>query len=88
MVLGTTAAWLYGITLTIIGYDEEDQHHTSMYKMEVQENAHNFEISSALITIIILGKYIETLSKKKTLDKLSQLASLKVTRAFLIEKLK
>jgi Cu+-exporting ATPase len=33
----------------------------------------------------LLGKYIETLSKKKTVDKLSQLASLKVTKAFLIE---
>lgn len=33
----------------------------------------------------MLGKYIETISKKKTVDKLSQLASLKVTKAFLIE---
>ena len=56
-----------------------------IYKMAVQEHAHNFEISSALITIILLGKYIETISKKKTVDKLSQLASLKVTKANLIE---
>ena len=49
------------------------------------EHAHNFEISAALITIIVLGKYIETLSKKKTVDKLSELASLKVTKANLVE---
>jgi cation transport ATPase len=49
------------------------------------EHAHNFEISSALITIILLGKYIEQLSKKKTVDKLSQLASLKVSKAYLVD---
>ena len=53
--------------------------------MQVMEHAHNFEISSALITIILLGKYIEQLSKKKTVDKLSQLASLKVSKAYLVD---
>lgn len=47
--------------------------------------AHNFEISSTLITAILLGKLLETLSKKQTVDKLSQLASLKVTKAMLME---
>ena len=54
-----------------IGYNEHDMHDTDMFKMTIQEHAHNFEISAALITIILLGKYIETISKKKTLDKLS-----------------
>ena len=53
--------------------------------MAIMEHSHNFEISSVLITIILLGKYIEAISKKKTVDKLSQLASLKVTKANLIE---
>jgi Cu+-exporting ATPase len=44
-----------------------------------------FEISSVLITTILLGKYLETISKKKTVDKLAQLASLKVTVANLVE---
>jgi Cu+-exporting ATPase len=44
-----------------------------------------FEISSALITIILLGKFLETLSKKKTVEKLTQLASLKITKATLIQ---
>ncbi len=53
--------------------------------MRIEEHAHNFEISTALITIILLGKYLESYSKKKTVDKLSQLASLKVTQAFLLD---
>jgi Cu+-exporting ATPase len=43
-----------------------------------------FEISSVLITIILLGKLLESISKKKTVDKLAQLASLKVTKANLV----
>ncbi len=85
-MLGTTAAWLYGIVMIGVGYDEHlAMHDKKMFRMIVQEHSHNFEISSALITIILLGKYIETISKKKTVDKLSQLASLKVTKANLIE---
>lgn len=81
IMMGTTAAWLYGIVMIGIGYKKSDytDDMTGMigmsgkdtYKMAVQEHAHNFEISSALITIILLGKYIETISKKKTVDKLS-----------------
>jgi Cu+-exporting ATPase len=56
-----------------------------MYAMSAMEVAHNFEISSTLITIILLGKYIETFSKKKTVDKLAHLASLKVTKGQLVE---
>jgi cation transport ATPase len=47
-------------------------------------HAHNFEISSTLITVILLGKLLESISKKQTVDKLSQLASLKVTKAMLV----
>lgn len=47
--------------------------------------AHNFEVSSTLITAILLGKLLESFSKKQTVDKLSQLASLKVTKANLID---
>jgi cation transport ATPase len=42
-----------------------------MFEMQIMEHAHNFEISAALITIILLGKYIETLSKQKTVQKLA-----------------
>ena len=53
--------------------------------MAVEAHAHMFEISSVLITIILLGKFLESISKKKTVDKLSQLASLKITKANLVE---
>jgi len=87
VVLGTTAAWGYGIILIFVGYPSTLQETLSLhdYTMQIQNHAHNFEISSALITIILIGKYIETLSKKKTVDKLAELASLKVTKANLIE---
>lgn len=71
IVLGTTAAWGYGIALLIVGYDESDMEDYHMYQMAIKEHVHNFEISSVLITIILLGKYLETISKKKTVDKLA-----------------
>jgi Cu+-exporting ATPase len=55
--------------------------------MKVLEHAHYFEISSALLTIILIGKYLEQYSKKKTVDKLSELATLSVTKAILTESL-
>ena len=83
IVIGTTAAWLYGLILILIGYSEETQE-SDMYKMHVHSHVHNFETSAVLILIVLLGKYIESFSKMKTVEKLSDLASLKVTRANLI----
>lgn len=71
IALGTTAAWLYAIVLIFVGYSEHDIMDSKMYKEMVLMHAHNFEISSVLITIILLGKLLETLSKKKTVDKLA-----------------
>ena len=68
VVLGTTAAWLYGLILMIMGHDltmdmeMEDPH--NMIMMPIHGNAHNFEIASTLITIILLGKLLEATSKK------------------------
>ena len=86
IMLGTSAAWLYAFVYIFIGYNEHMAEDLDMLHMTVMEHAHNFEISSSLITIILLGKFLETLSKKKTVDKLAQLASLKVTKAIIIEK--
>ena len=85
IALGTTAAWLYAFVLLFVGYSKEDRSNEEDYMMAVKEHSHMFEISSVLITIILLGKFLESISKKKTVDKLSQLASLKVTKANLIE---
>lgn len=71
IALGTTAAWLYAIVLMCIGYKEKDMMDKNMYKEMILMHAHNMEISSVLITIILLGKYLENITKKKTVDKLS-----------------
>lgn len=97
VVLGTTAAWLYGILLLFIGNpfvrkNKEMEGHQMEGMTDYEELshvthaiAHNFEVSSTLITAILLGKLLESFSKKQTVDKLSQLASLKVTKANLID---
>ena len=54
------------------------------YTMMIHAHVHNWETSSILILIIVLGKYIEAYSKMKTVGQLSDLASLKVTKAFLV----
>ena len=84
IALGTTAAWLYAFVLMCVGYSKKDMMDKHQYKEMVLMHAHNTEISSVLITIILLGKFLENISKKKTVDKLSQLASLKVTKAHLL----
>lgn len=52
--------------------------------MDVMMHTHYFEMSSTLIVIILLGKFLEALSKKQTVDKLSQLAGLKVSQAVMV----
>ena len=66
VVLGTTSAWLYGVILIVMrltGHGKAankkmEQHHA------IHELVHNFEIAAGLITVILLGKYLESLSKK------------------------
>jgi len=83
IVISTTAAYMYSVILTFIGYTEHDTHN-EMFHMMIHSHVHNWETSSVLIVIIILGKYIESYSKMKTVDKLSNLASLKVSKANLV----
>lgn len=73
VVLGTTAAWLYGVILIFMRFGLENEEEESEMKghMRIHEHAHNFEISASLITVILLGKYLESFSKKQTVDKLS-----------------
>ena len=88
VVLGTTAAWLYGLILIFIGdhaygtnpHESPEQH----ARHAIHEHAHNFEIAATLITVILFGKLLESFSKKQTVDKLQQLASLKVSKATLM----
>jgi len=81
VVIGTTASVLYGLSLFFIGYSDAIE--TEEYSMKTTEHAHFFEVSSTILVIISIGKYIETYAKSKTLQKLSDLASIKVTKACL-----
>ena len=77
VVLGTTAAWAYGLILIFVGDHAYGTDHAHMETVEnhsrhsVHEHAHNFEIAATLITVILFGKYLESVSKKQTVDKLS-----------------
>ena len=53
-------------TDTIIDEVSDHSHHAdhATDHHEVHEHAHNFEISASLITVILLGKYLESLSQK------------------------
>jgi Cu+-exporting ATPase len=89
IVLGTTAAWGYGIILTLVGFNYNIHTVTpdqmEAFRMQVMETTHNFEMSSTLLTIILLGKLIESISKHKTVEKLEQLSQLTVTDATLLD---
>ena len=85
IVLGTTSAWLYGVIRMFLGYSDEQQDDMMSYSMKMHEHVHNFETGAVLITIVIGGKYMESISKMQTLSQLSTLASLKVTSANLLE---
>jgi Cu+-exporting ATPase len=47
-------------------------------------HVHYWESSSVLILIVLVGKFIESFSKTKTIGQLSRLASLKVTKASMV----
>lgn len=85
IVIGTTSAWFYGTIQILIGYPPEVQADSMKYHMSIHKSVHNFETSSVLILIVLLGKYIESYSKMKTVGKLSELASLKVSKALLVQ---
>ena len=90
IVIGTTAAYAYGIILILYGFPEQIVNYSTTttklyYQLLIHNHVHNFETSSVLILIVLIGKYIESYSKMKTIGKLSQLASLKVHHANLVK---
>jgi Cu+-exporting ATPase len=84
IVVSTTSAWFYGVVLIFVGYSENEQNSRG-YSMLIHNHVHNWETSAILIFIVIIGKYIESYSKMKTVDQLSDLASLKVSKANLVK---
>ena len=85
VVIGTSASIFYGILLFFLGYGElKDQtDDDSQYRMKIIEHAHMFEVSSTILFIICIGKYLEAYARSKTVQKLSDLASIKVSKAIL-----
>lgn len=74
IALGSSAAVLYGlyaITKIIIGIQTGDQMMVDMFIMDLY-----FETSAMILTLITLGKYLETKSKGKTSEAISKLIDL------------
>jgi P-type Cu+ transporter len=80
VVIGTSASIIYGIVLFIVGYGYALQNKVA-FEMKVTEHAHSFEVSSTILFIICIGKFLEAYASSKTVQKLSDLASIKVTSA-------
>ncbi|MCS4487052.1 heavy metal translocating P-type ATPase [Staphylococcus americanisciuri] len=68
VAMGTSAAYFYSIYLM---FTHEIGHHVSLY----------FETSAVLITLILLGKYLEKRAKGHASDAIEKLASLQVRNA-------
>ncbi len=66
VVLGTTSAFLYSIYLLIVNKFIETPMHEEYF----------FEISALIITMVLIGNYIEHLAKERTTDALVELMNL------------
>lgn len=74
IALGSTAAVLYGLYAIVkiaIGVQTGNQMLVDMYSMDLY-----FETSAMILTLITLGKYLETKSKGKTSEAISKLIDL------------
>lgn len=87
IMISTSTAYFYGLILCLWGHEMDDMN-DKMKILNIYHHVHHWETSSILIYIVLIGKYIEAYSKTKTIEQLSQLASLKVTKANLIREKK
>ncbi|MCO7124913.1 heavy metal translocating P-type ATPase [Sporolactobacillus shoreicorticis] len=70
VALGTSAAYFYSVVQTV-RYQFAGLHHPQLY----------FETSAILITLVLLGKYMETLAKRQTTTALTELMDLQAKDA-------
>ena len=75
VVLGTTSAYLYSMYLLFIHLFIETQMHPVYY----------FEISALIITMVLIGNYIEHIAKERTTDALVALVNLGAKEARVIK---
>jgi Cu+-exporting ATPase len=80
VALGTSAAYGFGTLMVLLYLGGYEQNMAEDYIM----SAESFETAALLISIILLGKYLESSSKHKTTDALTKLAGLQVSHAVLI----
>ena len=80
VALGTSAAYGFGMLMVLMYLGGYEQNMAEDYIM----SAESFETAALLISIILLGKYLESSSKHKTTDALTKLANLQISHAVLI----
>jgi len=73
VVMGTTSAYLYSIYLLITTYGQLGMH------------VYYFEISALIITMVLIGNYIEHIAKERTTDALVELINLGAKEARVIK---
>ena len=83
IVLGTSSAYIYGSTMNLMLLLSLSGNSSSA--MSQIEPSHSFETSSLLISIVLLGKYLEAKSKHRTTDAITNLAKLKISDAICLE---
>lgn len=74
IALGTSAAFLYGIFATVMIYLGDTGYASELY----------FETAAVILTLIVLGKYLETLTKGKTSEAIKKLMGLAPKTAMVI----
>ena len=75
IAIGTSAAILYGIYGTIKIYEGDLQYANDLY----------FETAGVIVTLILLGKYLESVSKGKTSEAIKKLMGLQPKTAIVIQ---
>ena len=75
VAIGTGSAFLYGIFATVKIYLGSFEYAQSLY----------FESAAVVITLVMLGKYLEAVSKGKTSEAIKKLMGLKPKTAFILK---
>ena len=83
IVIGTTTGWLYsflGIVFALTTPNDDDNNGA------FNDGAHFFETSSTVITVVLIGKYLQFYAKYKATDGINLLMDLEALTAILLER--
>eukprot|EP01112_Ceratiomyxa_fruticulosa_P012932 TRINITY_DN3607_c0_g2_i2.p1 TRINITY_DN3607_c0_g2~~TRINITY_DN3607_c0_g2_i2.p1 ORF type:complete len:1005 (+),score=238.84 TRINITY_DN3607_c0_g2_i2:182-3196(+) len=85
IVLGTTCAYIYSVFVLIYAMVHKQKISSDSMDLMSAGQVHTFfDTSSMLISFILLGKYLETITKGKTSEAIRTLMSLQPTTAILL----